>query len=161
MSDLVVITFPNETDGPSALAAIRGAQKGGGLSIRDAACVVKDASGKINTHNETDSTTIAGGVGGGAIGLLLGLVFFPIGGLIIGATVGALIGKSLHHNVDPQMIKDVTNDLTASTSAVFVLVDAHPAALVGAVRQFNGKVYQSTLDEETESQLEEALKSAG
>jgi uncharacterized membrane protein len=161
MSDLVVITFPNETDGPAALAAIRGAQKGGGLSIKDAACVVKDASGKINTRNETDSTTIAGGVGGGAIGLLLGLVFFPVGGLIIGATVGALIGKSLHHNVDKQLVKDVTDDLTPSTSAVFVLVDANPAALVGAVRQFNGKVYQSSLDEETESQLEEALKSHG
>jgi uncharacterized membrane protein len=161
MSDLVVITFPNETDGPAALAALRDAQKHSGLALRDVAVVVKDASGKINTHNETDSTTIAGGVGGGVIGLLLGLVFFPIGGLIIGATVGALIGKSLHHNVDPQMVKDVTNDLTPGTSAVFALVDANPAALVGTVRRFQGKVYQSTLDEETESQLEEALKNPG
>ncbi len=71
MSDLVVITFPNETDGPAALAALRDAQRHAGLALRDVAVVVKDASGKVNTHNETDSTTIAGGVGGGVIGLLL------------------------------------------------------------------------------------------
>ena len=71
MSDLVVITFSNETDGPAALTALRDAQKHAGLALRDVAVVVKDASGKINTHNETDSTTIAGGVGGGVIGLLL------------------------------------------------------------------------------------------
>ncbi len=59
------------------------------------------------------------------------------------------------------MITDVTNDLTPGTSAVFALVDANPAALVGTVRQFQGKVYQSTLDPETESQLEDALKSPG
>ena len=161
MSDLVVITFGNETDGPAAMAALRDAQRGAGLALRDVAVVVKDASGKIDTHAETDSTTIVGGVGGGILGLLLAGVFFPIGGLIIGATIGGLIGKSLHHNVDPQMVKDVTNDLTPGTSAVFALVDAHPSALVGAVRQFQGKVYQSTLDEETESQLEEALKNPG
>ncbi len=132
-----------------------------GLALRDVAVVVKDASGKVNTHNETDSTTIAGGVGGGVIGLLLAGVFFPIGGIIIGAAVGGLIGRSLHHNVDKQMITDVTNDLTPGTSAVFALVDANPAALVGTVRQFQGKVYQSTLDPETESQLEDALKTSG
>jgi len=158
MSDLVVITFSNETDGPKALTALRDAQRHSGLALRDVAVVVKDASGKINTHNETDSTTIAGGVGGGVIGLILAGVFFPIGGIIIGATIGGLIGKSLHHNVDKQMITDVTNDLTPGTSAVFALVDANPSALVGTVRQFQGKVYQSTLDPETESQLEEALK---
>ena len=161
MSDLVVITFSNETDGPAALASVRDAQKGGGLALRDVAVVIKDSDGKIQKHNETDSTTIAGGVGGGVIGLLLGAVFFPIGGMIIGAAVGAAIGHSLHHNVDKQMITDVTNDLTPGTSALFVLVDANPAALVGAVRHFNGKVYQSTLDEETESQLEAALKDKG
>ena len=161
MSNLVVITFNNETDGPAALVSLRDAQKHAGLALKDVAVVTKDADGTIHKHNETDSTTIAGGVGGGVVGLLLGLVFFPIGGLIIGATVGALIGKSLHHNVDPQMVKDVTNDLTPGTSAVFALVDANPAALVGAVRHFQGKVYQTSFDEEVESQLEEALRNPG
>jgi uncharacterized membrane protein len=158
MSDLVVITFPNETEGPAALASLRSAQKGAGLAIKDAACVVKDASGKISTHNETDSTTIMGVFGGGAVGLLLGLVFFPIGGVIIGAAVGGLIGKSLHNDVDKQLVKDVTADLTPGTSAVFVLVDSNPSALVGAVRHHHGKVYQTTLSDELTGQLEASMK---
>lgn len=161
MSDLVVITFANETDGPAALSALRDAQQHAGLALRDVAVVVKDSTGAIRTHNETDSTTIAGGVGGGVVGLLLGLVFFPIGGLVVGAAVGALIGKSLHHDVDKQMVKDVTADLTPGTSAVFALVDANPAALVGAVSHFQGKVYQSTLDPEVQGQLEQALRNPG
>lgn len=161
MSDLVVITFDNETDGPAALAAIRDAQKGAGLALKDSAVVIKDAAGKISTHNEVDSTTKMGAFGGGALGLMLGLVFFPVAGLVVGASIGALIGKSLHHDVDKQLVKDVTTDLTPGTSAVFALVDANPAALVGAVRHFQGKVYQSSLDEDVQSQLEEALRDPG
>ncbi|MBX3031515.1 MAG: DUF1269 domain-containing protein [Chloroflexi bacterium] len=161
MSDLVVITFPNETDGPAALSAMRDAQRGSGLALRDVASVVKDAEGKVHTHNEVSSTTATGAVGGGILGLLLGFVFFPIAGLAIGALAGALIGKSLGHNVDAGLVRDVTNDLTPGTSAVFVLVDGDPAALVGSVRHLEGKVYQTTLDSQLEAQLEEALRSQG
>ena len=100
MSDLVVITFPDETSGTAALQAMREAQRNAGLALKDVAAVTKDADGKVHKHNETDSTTLTGIIGGGFLGLLLGLVFFPIGGLAIGAIAGGLIGKSLHHNVD-------------------------------------------------------------
>src|SRR5262245_29755358 len=60
MSDLVVITFPNETDGPAALQAMREAQRNAGLALKDVAAVTKDADGKVHTHNETDSTTLTG-----------------------------------------------------------------------------------------------------
>ena len=82
MSDLVVITFPDETSGPAALQSMREAQRNAGLALKDVAAVTKDADGKVHTHNETDSTTLTGIVGGGFLGLLLGLVFFPIGGLV-------------------------------------------------------------------------------
>ena len=104
MSDLVVITFPDETSGPAALQAMRDAQKNAGLALKDVAAVTKDADGKVHKHNETDSTTLTGIVGGGFLGLLLGLVFFPIGGLAIGAIAGGLIGHSLGHNVDKNLV---------------------------------------------------------
>jgi uncharacterized membrane protein len=161
MSDLVVITFPDETSGRTALQAMRDAQRNSGLALRDVAAVTKDADGKVHTYNETDSATATGAVGGGFLGLLLGAVFFPIAGLAIGAIAGALIGKSLGHNVDKDLVRDVTNDLTPGTSAVFVLVDGNAAALVGSVRHLGGKVYQTTLDPEVEQQLNDALKSQG
>jgi uncharacterized membrane protein len=161
MSDLVVITFGDEAGGPAALRAMKDAERNAGLALRDVAAVVKGADGKVNTHNEVSSTTATGAVGGGVLGLLLGMVFFPIAGLAIGAIAGAFIGKSLGHNVDANLVRDVTNDLGPGTSAVFVLVDGNAAALVGSVRHLNGKVYQTTLSTELESQLEDALKSQG
>ena len=158
MSDLVVITFSDETGGPAALRALREAQKGAGLELTDVAAVVKDADGKVQTHNEVDTATKTGAVGGGVIGLLLGLVFFPIAGLALGAIAGALIGKSLGRNVDASLVRDVTNDLGPGTSAVFVLVEGHASALVGSVRHLGGKVYQTTLDPDLEQQLTESLK---
>lgn len=158
MSDLVVITFPDETGGPAALQAMREAQRNSGLALKDVASVVKDASGKVSTHNETSSTTATGVVGGGFLGLLLGAVFFPIAGLAIGAIAGGLIAKSLGRDVDKRLVQDVTDDLGPGTSAVFVLVEGNAAALVGSVRHLNGKVYQTTLDADLEDQLNQALK---
>jgi uncharacterized membrane protein len=161
MSDLVVITFPNEADGPAALQAMREAQRNSGLALKDVAAVTKDADGKIHTHNETDSTTLTGILGGGFLGLLLGLVFFPIAGLAIGAVAGGLIGKSLGNNVDKRLVQDVTNDLGPGTSAVFVLVEGNAGALVGSVRHLGGKVYQTTLDTDLENQLQSSLDAKG
>ncbi len=161
MSDLVVITFPDETSGPAALQAMREAQKNSGLALKDVAAVVKDADGNVKKHNETDSATLTGIVGGGFLGLLLGLVFFPIGGLAIGAIAGGLIGKSLGHNVDKQLVQDVTNDMGPSSSAVFVLVEGNASALVGSVRHLGGKVYQTTLDSDLEDQLQQSLDAQG
>jgi uncharacterized membrane protein len=161
MSDLVVITFSDETGGPAALRAMREAQRASGLELKDVAAVVKGADGKVRTHNETDSATKAGAVGGGFLGLLLGIVFFPIAGLALGAAAGALVGRSLGHNVDAALVRDVTNDMKPGTSAVFVLVEGHASALVGSVRNLGGKVYQTSLDPDLEQQLNQALKPQG
>ena len=56
-----------------------------------------------------------------------------------------------------ELIEDVTNDLAANTSALFVIGDGSPAAVVGALEPFKGKVYQTTVDAETEAQLQAAL----
>ena len=59
--------------------------------------------------------------------------------------------------MDKKLIEDVTNDLSANSSALFVVGDGSPAAVVGALEPFKGKVYQTTVDPETEAQLQAAL----
>ena len=157
MSGLLVVTFRGEGDAFQALDTVRRLDKNSGIAVHDFAVVEKDADGKLIHRKETDQTTKAGIVGGGALGLMIGLVFFPVLGLAIGATLGGLIGRSLHHNVDPQLVKDVTNDLTPGTSALFLLFDGSPAALVGAFEPYRGKVYQTNLDADLEAQLNEQL----
>jgi uncharacterized membrane protein len=87
-------------------------------------------------------------------------VFFPVLGLAIGAIAGGLIGKSLHHDVDKQLIKDVTEDVAPGTSALFVLLDGPGSSLVGLFKPYQGKVYQTNVDPELEQQIQEQLDRA-
>ena len=91
------------------------------------------------------------------MGLLIGLVFFPVMGLALGAIAGGLIGKSLHHNIDKQLIKDVTDDLEPGSSALFMLVSGSASALTGLFKPYEGKVYLTTVDPELEQQINEQL----
>jgi uncharacterized membrane protein len=158
MSDLVVITFAKQEDGLAALKHIRDSEHAGQLALADTAVVEKDADGTIHVKNEVSSGTEAGAVGGGIVGLLLGFVFFPVLGIALGAAIGAAIGHSLGTGVDQDFVKDIQGELKPETSALFAVVKANPAALVAALRGFDGKVYQTTLGTELEESLNDALK---
>jgi uncharacterized membrane protein len=157
MSDLLVITFPAQETAGQAAERLKSLQHAQGLSIGDMAVVEKDGDGKLHVHHGVDTTTAGGAAVGGFLGLLLGLVFFPIAGLALGVAAGAFIGRSLHHNIDKKLIADVEADLTPASSALFVISDGSHAGMVGALEPFKGKVYQTNLDSETESQIQAAL----
>ena len=157
MSQLLVITFEARETAGQAGERMKELQKGHGVHINDMAVVEKDADGKIHTHHGIDTTTAGGAIIGGVLGLLL-VVFFPLAGLAGGALVGGLIGRALHQNVDKKLVEDVTADLKENTSALFILGDSDsPSAVIGALEPYKGKVYQTTLDPETEAQLQSAL----
>ncbi|MGD8486268.1 MAG: DUF1269 domain-containing protein [Chloroflexota bacterium] len=158
MSQLLVITFESRETAGQAAERLKGLQKAHGLSISDMAVVEKDAEGKVHVQHGIDTTTGGGAIVGGALGLLLGLVFFPIAGLAIGAIAGGLIGRSLGQNIDKNLVNDVTSDLTENTSALFIMGESDsPSAVIGALDPYKGKVYQTTVDAETEAQIQAAL----
>ena len=157
MSQLLVITFEQRETAGQAGERLKGLNKAHGISISDMAVVEKDADGKVHVQHGIDTTTAGGAIVGGALGLLLGLVFFPVAGLAIGALAGGFIGRSLHKNVDKNLVNDVTAALTENTSALFVIGDGSTSAVVGALEPYKGKVYQTTLDAETEAQIQAAL----
>jgi uncharacterized membrane protein len=157
MSQLLVITFEQRETAGQAAERLRSLEGAHGADFKDMAVVEKDADGKVNVHHGIDKVTAGGALTGGILGLLLGLVFFPIAGLAIGAAIGGVIGRSLHQNVDKKLVEDVTADLTPDTSALFVYGEGHMSAVAGALEPFRGKVYQTTLDSETEAQIQAAL----
>jgi uncharacterized membrane protein len=162
MSQLLVITFGARETAGQAAERLKSIERSHAASISDMAVVEKDADGKVHVHHGVDKTTAGGAIIGGALGLLLAVVFFPVAGLAIGAIAGGLIGRSLHQNVDKRLVEDVTNDLAENTSALFVIGSASsPAAVVGALEPFKGKVYQTTLDSDVEAQLQAALDKEG
>lgn len=157
MAQLLVITFPHRETAGQAAERLRSLESAHGASFGDMAVVEKDTEGEVKVHHGVDKATAGGAAVGGGLGLLIGLVFFPIAGLAIGAVMGGAIGRALHQNVDKKLVQDVTADLGADSSALFVYGSGNLAAVAGALEPFKGKVYQTTLDTEAEQQIQAAL----
>jgi len=159
MSNLVVITFDNPEEAGKVRESLKKLEKQGLISLDDSAVIVKDAEGKAHVKNELDRGVKVGAVGGGALGLLIGGLLFPIGGLFIGAAAGGLLGALFDKGVSRDFVKDVTNDLQPNTSAIFIISrEANANAALSVLRQYEGNVYQTSLDSEAEAQVREALK---
>jgi len=159
MSHLVVLTFNDTEQAGEAFEALKKAQSGGHLKIDDAAVIIKQESGKVEIKNQLDTGVKVGAVSGGVLGLLLASLFFPLAGLAVGAIGGALIGKSLDLGVDKKFIQDVTETLKPGSSALFVIGSGgHPDVVAGALRPFQGTIYQTSLPTESVEALHDALK---
>jgi uncharacterized membrane protein len=158
MSRVVAIAFDSENDARSALASLRSLEKEGQISFEDTAVLVHHADGKFEVKNEASSATEGGAVVGAVIG---GLVFFmfPLAGIALGAAAGAGIGAAFGTGVDGKFVKDVKENLPPGRSALFLQVkDAAADATIPALRRYHGAVLQTSLDEETEQALRDALK---
>lgn len=158
MSEFIAITFDDAASGEAALRSVRALEHDGQVRLHDTAVVTKDASGKVNIHNEAGTGTETGAVVGAILGGML-FVLFPIAGILGGAAVGGLIGRAAVPGVDGAFVKEVANDLPNGGSALFLLVrEGDPGLLIAAMRQYHGRVRQTTLDEETEQALADSLK---
>ena len=159
MSELIVASFTDDTTAGAALDAIRRLKSAGLASIEDAAVIRKDEDGKTRVKNTLDSATVGGAAVGAFLGAVL-LVFFPLLGLVGGAVAGGLVGHSLGRHVEKSFVDDVSKQLEAGQSALFVLLASDNVdAVVAALRPIEGgTLVQTTLDPELEQALAEALK---
>jgi uncharacterized membrane protein len=157
MSQVVVVSFDSETDAQSALASLRGLEKEGQIHFEDTAIVVHGADGKFQVKNEASSTTETGAVVGALLGGLL-FVVFPIAGIALGAAAGAGVGALLGNGVDGKFVQEVKETLPAGKSALFLVIkDANADATIPALRRYHGEVIQTTLDDDTEKALRDAM----
>jgi len=158
MSEFIAIAFDSADQAQQALGSVRALEKEDKIHLKDTAVVSKAADGKISVKNEASSGTETGAVVGGILGAMLFLIF-PVAGIIGGAVVGGLIGRAVSPGVDGGFVKDVANDLPDGGSALFLLIkDGDIGLLIGSMRRYEGRVKQTTLDEEAEKELEESLR---
>jgi uncharacterized membrane protein len=158
MSDLLVVVFDKEDDASNALKNFRSLEKAGQIHLEDTAVIYKDSAGKVRVKNELDSGVETGAVVGGILG---GIVFlmFPVAGIALGAAAGAGVGALLGKGVDKKFVKEVSESLQPSTSALFLLISkGNKGTAVGALEPFQGKVYQTTFDPDFEKELKNALR---
>jgi uncharacterized membrane protein len=158
MSQVVVLGFNTVDDATHTLRRLRDLEKAGQISLEDTAIVSRDEAGKVHKHNEVSGATEGGAVVGGMLGLLIGGLIFPIAGLAIGALAGAGIGSLLHTGVDGKFVDDVRDKIQPGHAALFLIIrEAHADSAMAAVRGMHGEVIQTSLDEDAEEQLRQAL----
>jgi uncharacterized membrane protein len=96
-------------------------------------------------------------------GVLFGLLFFiPVFGLAVGGVLGALFGTIDKIGIDKSFQREVRDMLQPGTSALFLVVDkVTPDKALAALSKYGGRVLKTSLSEDAEQKLQEALAGAG
>jgi uncharacterized membrane protein len=164
MSDLVVISFPEEQLAFEMRAALAKLQKEYLIDMEDVVVVTKDDAGKVKLHQAV-SLTAMGAVGGGFWGMLIGMLFLnPLLGAAVGAGAGALSGKLSDIGVNDQFMKDLAASFKPGCSAIFILVrKATPDKVLDALKPFHGKgkILQTSLTKDEETELRKVIEGDG
>jgi uncharacterized membrane protein len=156
---LTVWKFPDALGADRAEVTLEGLQKQELITVHDAAIVSwPDGAKKPKTH-QLNSLTMAGALGGSFWGLLFGLIFFvPLLGLAIGAATGALSGSLSDVGIDDGFIRDVRDQITPGTSALFVMTsDAVQDKVKAAFEGQQMELISTNLSNEQEQALRQAF----
>ena len=161
MADLLVVSFPTETQAEEVRTRLLAMQKEYLIELGDAVVAVKRADGTVKL-NQLVSPTAAGAASGAIWGTLIGMIFLmPLVGTAVGAASGALSGKLTDVGINDAFMKDVASSLHSGEAALFLLIRKVTADKVLAeFRGVGGKVMRSSFDETKEAALREALAAA-
>jgi uncharacterized membrane protein len=161
MSDLVVISFPDEQLAFQLRAELSKLQKQYLIDMEDVVVVTKDAKGKVKLHQAV-SLTAMGAVGGGFWGMLIGMLFLnPLLGAAVGAGAGALSGTLSDIGVDDKFMKELAGGFKPGCAAVFILIrKATTDKVLESLKDFHGKgkVLKTSLTKDAEAELREVIE---
>jgi uncharacterized membrane protein len=158
MATLVAIGYEGEETAGEAAAEVRRLSKE--LVIQPDAVAVIRRDGEGHYHVSTSHHPVSSGTSWGMLwGLLFGILFFvPVFGIAVGAGLGALFGKVERSGLNKEFQQQVRDMVSPGTSALFLIVErATPDEAVAALARFGGTVLKSSLSQEDEDRLQEAL----
>jgi uncharacterized membrane protein len=159
MSDLVAIAYPDVATAQQVTAGVAEAQKGHEIELDDMVIIERREDGKVKLHQP--SLAGAGAVSGALWGGLIGLIFFmPLFGMAIGAASGAAAGAVSDYGVDDKFMKELGEKLEPGSAAVLLLVRKVSLDKVLPQIKIEGTIIQTSLSDEQETQLAEALATA-
>jgi uncharacterized membrane protein len=160
MSDLIAIAYPDVETARSVAGRLGEASKGHLIDIDDLVIVEHRDDGKIKLHQP--SLAGVGALGGAAWGGLIGLLFLvPFFGMAVGAATGAAAGAMSDSGVDDDFMKELGTELSPGNAALVALVrNVNTDKLLEDVK-VPGKILRTSLDDEGETRLREALAQAG
>jgi uncharacterized membrane protein len=159
MSDLVAIAYDSLETAQQVAANAGEAQKSHDIDLDDLVVVERRPDGKVKLHQP--SLAGVGAAGGALWGGLIGLIFFvPLLGMAVGAASGAAAGALSDSGVDDKFMKELGAALEPGTAAVIFLVRRMSADKVLPQIKIPGRIIRTSLDNETEQQLQHALAAA-
>lgn len=157
VATLTAFKFNTPSGADEALMKLQQLQSQGLITIQDAAIVRWPEGAKKPKTEQLHSMSGAGAMSGAFWGFLFGLLFFvPFFGLAIGAAMGALAGHFADVGISDDFIKQVKNQVTPGTSAIFLMTSG---AVIDRVREaFKGvkfDVMSTNLSADQEAMLRE------
>lgn len=166
MADLVVLDFDGVDTADAMLNKLRSLKKQELIDLRDAVVVVRPEGGDVQIKQSVNLTMLGASSGlstGALVGALAGLlVLNPLAGMAVGgmagAAMGALGGRLSDYGIDDSFIRELGETITPGTSALFLLVvKATPDKVIAETREFSPRVMKTSLSQEQEDRLREAL----
>jgi uncharacterized membrane protein len=159
VATLTVWKFPTPDGAERAEQTTLSLQKQQLITVHDAATVSWEEGKRKPKTRQSNNLTGAGALGGSFWGLLFGLIFFvPILGLAIGAGMGALAGSMSDAGIDDRFIKQVRDQVTPGTSALFLLTsDAVQDQVRDAFAGQQAQLISTNLSNEQEAALRQAF----
>ena len=159
MSDLVAIAYQDLDTARRVVSNLGDAVKAHEIELEDLVIVEHKDDGKIKLHQP--SMTAIGATGGALWGGLIGMIFFvPLFGMAIGAASGALSGKMTDRGVDDNFMKNLGEELEPGRAALILLIRKVSIDKILPKIKETGTVIQTSLDDDQEQGLQDALDAA-
>lgn len=159
MATLTAWKFDRPDGASQAMRTVKELNNEGLIDVQEAAIVEWPVGQRKPKTRQLNDLTGRYALGGMFWGLLFGILFFiPVIGAGVGAAAGAIWGKMEDVGVDDDFIKNVKEQVTEGTSALFLLTSG---AVADRIRQrFVGtklELIESNLSAEDEAMLRERL----
>jgi len=159
MSDLVAIAYPDLATAQQVASNAAQLQKGHQIELDDMVVLERKLDGTVKLHQP--SLTGAGAVSGALWGGLIGLIFFmPLFGMALGAAAGAAGGALSDYGIDDKFMKQLGTEVEPGQAAVLLLIRKVSMDKVLPMIKIPGKVIQSSLNDDAEKALDDALAAA-
>jgi uncharacterized membrane protein len=158
MATLTVWKFDSAGGADQAVTTLKGLEQQQLIALQDAAVVSWPDGAKKPKTRQLNNLAGAGALGGAFWGMLFGLIFFvPLLGAAIGAAAGALGGALTDVGIDDKFIKQVRDEITPGSSALFLLSSG--AVLDRVQAAFEGQQAE-LIRTNLSNEQEEALRAA-
>ena len=126
-TSFVAVVFESAAAAEDALPVVR-ALDADGVSVRDAAIVVRTGRGRIELHQTREIAAGEAIVGGGAAGLVAGVLLgLPVSGALVGLAGGAVFGIR-DTGIPDRRLRELGQGLQPGQAVLCVLVDADGVA---------------------------------